>query len=384
MPRLPIAWLIACLTLARPLCAAQPPTDSLEPFRRGVALQEKGDLQGAVAAYEEFLAAHPANIEARSNLGVVLARLGRYEAAIDAYRTALAGDSSNVAVRLNLGIALYKSAAFAAAASEFATVVAAEPGHLQARYLQADCHLRLGEPKKVIALLGEFEATRPDDPPLAYMLGMAYLRDGQAERGQLLIDRILRNGDSAEARLMMGLAKRAVQDLTGAQEDLARAVELNPDLPTVHSAYGMALLEAGNRDPAREQFRAELQRNPADFDAHLFLGVILKEDAEFERALEHFRKALELRPGDLGARFQIAAVKVATGKTGDALPMLEAAVAEAPEFLEAHVLLATVYYRLQRHADGDRERVIIEDLNRKRQAAQPGAKPANAQPSGGA
>ena len=371
------------LLLALPVRGTQAQDDPLEPFRRGVALQEQGQFEAAADAYGEFLTQYPDNIEARSNLGVVLARLGRYDAAIDAYRTALAADPANSPIRLNLGIALYKSAAFADAAVELETVLAAEPDHLQARYLQADCHLRMGESKKVIALLAEYENVRPDDLALAYMLGMAYLRDGQRERGQLLIDRILRNGESAEARLMMGLAKRGAQDLTGAQQDLARAVALNPDLPTVHSAYGVALLEAGNRDLAREQFLAELERHPADFDAHLYLGVILKEDAEFDRALAHFTRALQLRQGDLGTRFQIAAVKVATGRTNEALPLLEAAVRDAPEFLEAHVLLATVYYRLQQREAGDRERAIIDELNRKRQAMQPGAKPANAAPPGG-
>jgi hypothetical protein len=56
--------------------------------------------------------------------------------------------------------------------------------------------------------------------------------------------------------------------------------------------------------------------------------------------------------------------------------MLEALVAEHPAWLEPHVSLATVYYRLKRRADGDREREIVDRLTREAQARQPGAQPA--------
>ena len=76
----------------------------------------------------------------------MLVRLGRYEEAIDAYRAALAVDPSKQPVRLNLGLALYKAARSTTPRRELAAVLAAQPDNLQARYLEADCQLRLGEP----------------------------------------------------------------------------------------------------------------------------------------------------------------------------------------------------------------------------------------------
>jgi tetratricopeptide (TPR) repeat protein len=348
-------------------------TDPLAVFKRAVSLQQAGNFEGAAEAYREFLASHPKNVEARSNLGVVLARLGRFEEAIAAYRDALAVDPAKSAVRLNLGIALYKAARYEDAARELSAVSTAAPDNLQARYLEADCHLRMGEPARVIALLAPYETARPDDLALAYMLGLAYLQNREAQHGQRLIDRILRNGDSAEARLMMGVAKRSVQDLTGSLEDLGKAVALNPELPGVHALYGQALLETGNRDKARAELEEELKRNPLDFDANLLVGVMLKDDAEFDRASAHFTRALGVRPGDPAVRYQIATVHVSQGRSEAALPLLEAIVKDAPKFLEAHVSLATVYYRLKRRDDGDRERAIVETLNKEIQAKQPGA-----------
>jgi tetratricopeptide (TPR) repeat protein len=370
--------MLLAATLSAVLAAAQAASAPPATFAQAVALQQAGDREGAAAAYRAFLKDHPSNVEARSNLGVVLAQLGRYEEAIEAYRAALAVDPAQAKVRLNLGIALYKAARYDDAAAELAKVRTAQPDNLQARYLEADCYLRIGAPKKVIELLAPIEPRHQDDLALAYMLGLAYLQEKDVAKGGPLVDRILKRGESAEAHLMMGMAKRAAQDLAGGLEELSKAVALNPELPSVHSLYGRALLETGNRDRAQAEFEAELARNPLDFDAHLYLGVLLKEDARFDEALAHFERALGVRPGDPGVRYQIATVYFSRGETERVLPLLEAIVKEAPGFLEAHVTLATVYYRLKRREDGDRERAIIDRLNKEIQAKQPGAVSPNA------
>jgi tetratricopeptide (TPR) repeat protein len=358
----PLALVAATLTGTRSAVAQEP------SFDRAAALQKSGNFEAAAAEYRRFLDAHPANVEARSNLGVVLMQLGRYEEAIAAYRTALSIDAWNVTVRLNLGLAFYKSDQLADASQAFKRVLAAQPDNLQARYLAADCQLRLGRPADAIALLAPLEASRADDPALSYLLGMAYLSAKELEKGQLLIDRILRHGDSAQARVMMGVAKRGAGDLKGAVEDLRRAVALDPDLPGVHAMYAQALLESGNPDLARPEFEAELSRNPLDFDAHLNLGVLLKSEQEYDAALQHLTRALGVRPGDLPTRFQIASVALARRETAAATGMLEAIVKEAPSFIEAHVALATAYYRLQRKTDADRERTIVDRLTQEKEA----------------
>jgi hypothetical protein len=58
---------------------------------------------------------------------------------------------------------------------------------------------------------------------------------------------------------------------------------------------------------------------------------------------------------------------------------LEAIVKDSPQFTEAHVSLATVYYRLKRKEDGDRERAIVQKLNAEAQAREPGARTGNPQ-----
>ncbi len=141
------------MLLAAMLAAGGQAAAGNDAYAHAVALQQAGDREGAAAAYREVLKAQPSHVAARSNLGVVLAQMGHYEEAIEAYRAALAIEPQQHKIRLNLGIALYKAARYGDAVSELAAVRTAEPDNLQARYLEADCHLRMGEPKAVIELL---------------------------------------------------------------------------------------------------------------------------------------------------------------------------------------------------------------------------------------
>jgi hypothetical protein len=58
-------------------------------------------------------------------------------------------------------------------------------------------------------------------------LGTALIRDNQPARGQLLVDRILRDGESAEARLLLGTTKMNAQEFPGPGRS-EEASELNP------------------------------------------------------------------------------------------------------------------------------------------------------------
>ncbi len=364
---------------ARSVVTGPQSRDLAQVLAEAIRLHQAADFEGAIRGYRAFLAAGPSGkpeVLARSNLGAALAHLGRYQEAIEQYRRALGVTPGGVQaseVRFNLAAAYYKAGQISSATSELTRLAGLEPENMKVALLLADCHLRMGENKQVVELLSPLEPTHQDDQALAYLLGTALIRDHQSERGQVIIDRILRDGESAEARLMMGTAKFMVGDIPGAIDELRRAVEINPKLPSAHSLLGRALLSAGDRDRATEAFRQELGIDPNDFDSNLYLGALAREDQNYEEARRYLTHALEVRPGDPGARYQIGALDLAAGKIEDAERELEQVVKDTPNFVEAHVSLATVYYREKRRQEGDRERAIVAKLNAEAQAQQSAA-----------
>lgn len=341
-----------------------------EILKRAIGLHQQGDIDGAIQGYRKYLAVRPESPLALSNLGAAYARVARYQDAIVQYRHALKLQPANTGVQLNLALAFYKSGQTESAAAQLESVHRAAPAELQPVLLLADCWLAMGENKKVEELLTPIAQQRPDDLAIAYQLGLALVRDNQLQRGQVFIDRILRNGDSAETRLLMGTTKLNARDYPAALIDLAKAVELNPNLPDVYSNYGQALLRTGDPVAASDAFRKALAANPYDFMANLQFAVLLKEDEKFTEATECLRRALQVRPNDPAVRYQLAGIAVHEGKLEDARRDLEAIIKEVPAYTEAHVALATVYYRLGRKTDGDRERAAVQKLNTEAQTKQ--------------
>ena len=365
-----IRLLAVLVVITATLNAQTPPSAPDATFVRAVQLHQAGDLENAITQSQSFLAQHPDRTDARSNLGAALAKLGRYQEAIEQYNRALLLDGHNPGIRFNLAVAYYKTARIVEAAKELEKIMAVQPDQPKIVLLLADCYLQMGEYQKVIALLEPREATAPQDKGLAYLLGTALLRDKQVEKGQQQIEKIMREGDSAEARMMIGTTHLLSGDYAKAMKEFAQAAKLNPNLPTVHAYYGRALMMTGNTDQAKEEYRQELTHNPNDFDANLQMGVILKQDQNPAEALTYFQRALLVRPGEPNARYFIETIRIGQGKINEAALELEKLVKEAPDFLEAHVMLATVYYRLKRKADGDREQAIVNKLNAERQAKQ--------------
>jgi tetratricopeptide (TPR) repeat protein len=348
-----------------------PEPDIVTPlFASAVKAQQAGDFAKAEADYKKVLDLQPRHFEALANLGVVLVNLGRFDEAIASYRKALELSYLNGPLRLNLALAYYKAARYAEALPEFDKVLQISPGLYNATLLKADCHLQIGEPKQAIALLDPLSQDHADDAAFDYVIGMALLQDKQTDKGLVYLDRILKHGESAEAHILMGMAKQAAADYAEAREEFRRAVELNPEIAMGHSLLGQTLLRTGDRDGAKAAFQKELTISPNDFESNLYLGVILKEDSDFAGARPYFDRAQTLRPNDPGVKYQIASLLLASGDTAAALPRLEALVKESPNFVEAHVSLATAYYRMKRKDDGDRERAMVEKLNQGKQGDQ--------------
>ena len=364
-----VAFALFCISL---LPAQQTSPSPQELLKQAVEAHQAGKLDDAIRDYRRVLEIYPQMGEVRSNLGAALAASGHYSEAISEYNRALA-QKPDPRVRLNLALAYYKTSQYPKAIETLRKVRNEQPGELQPILVLADCYLRLGQNKEVAELLAPLRQNDPGNLAINYMLGTALIRDGQTARGQLVIERILKNGDSAEARFLMGTTKFMVNDLAGAVADLKKAVDLNPGLPGVYSYYGLALLSTGDPTSARTAFEKELTLDPNNFEANLRMGVLLRQDEDNPGAFKYFEHALRLRPGDIGVRYQMAATELAMGQVEQARRDLETMLKESPNFTEAHVTLATAYYREKRKADGDRERAIVSKLNAQKQATEPGA-----------
>lgn len=351
---------IVALLIAASAASAQSSSPE-QLFRDAVAAQQHGDDALAVRKYQELLKRYPDAVEVRANLGAALSTLGRYDEAIEQYRAVLA-KKDNPNLRLNLALAYYKKGDLREAAQQLNTLDRAQPGDTRVATLLADCYSRLGQDEKAIAVLRPVEAAHPDDLAVAWLLGSALIHAGHAREGLDRVDRVAREGNKAEAYLLAGQTALKMSEFERARDYADAAVRLNPRLAGLDTLRGTVLSYLGDTEGAIAELRKAVNADPNDFDAQLALGAVMHTERDLDGARQHLQRALELKPHSNLARYEWARLERTEGQVEAAVKDFERVVHDDPEWAQPHVELAALYFRLNRPAEGDKERAIFDRL----------------------
>jgi tetratricopeptide (TPR) repeat protein len=372
MNHFPVSALLFLGVFSPAVAGSQVASDPMSVVQRAFQLQQAGDYAAAVDAYRAFLKLRPDEAGAHSNLGACLVKLGRYAEAIEEYQKAEKLLPGEPRIGMNLALAYQKNGRVGEAVRKLAALHAEKPEERQITLLLADCNLQLGEYDQVIELLQSMEREDPTDLATAYMLGTALIRRQRIAEGQVLLDRILRNGDSAEARFLLGTQLFESGDYPAAVKELAGAIELNPKLPQLQSFYGLALLNTGDPVGAAAAFRRELEENPNEYASNLALGQILIASKKYNEALPLIEAALLRRPESIEAGLALGQCLNGTWRLQEARERLEAVTRADPASLEAHHELLSVYTRLHLDIEATRERAAVNRLEREASAKEGG------------
>jgi tetratricopeptide (TPR) repeat protein len=218
--------------------------------------------------------------------------------------------------------------------------------------------LRLGRNSDAAKLLEPAFEAHPDDRTIDYALATALIRDGRLREGKLVIDRISKNGNAAQARLLTGAAQLSAGESAKAVTMIHQALAQNSRLPGGWAWYGQALMESGDNENAKKAFARAIQADTHDFEANLDFGRLLRLESDNVAAEPYLERSLRLRPDSLSARFQVGALNLALGRLDEAERELERVARDSPDFQEVHEQLAALYDRMHRPQDGERERQI--------------------------
>jgi tetratricopeptide (TPR) repeat protein len=351
---------------------AQAPSVNVdELLSSGIAAQQHGDYKTAIEDYRKVLALQPGLAEARANLGAALAAAGQFDAAIEEDTRALAAAPNKTAVRMNLGLAYYKKGDMAHAHSEFEAVHAARPFDLSAAVLLGYTDIKLDKEADAAALLAPLEPGHESNMDLEYVLAYALIQTGKETEGIPRMEKVARATRSADAYVIAGSTHLNRREFREARIDLDAAIELDPSLPGVNTMAGQARDALGDTDAALPVFQAALRQDPRDFTANLYLGTMRLKQRDFESARPLLELAVQLQPKAPLARLQMAKLNGMTGRYAEAAATLEDLEKTDPNWLDPHVELAAIYYKLHRPEDGQRERDIVQQIEASQQKAGP-------------
>jgi tetratricopeptide (TPR) repeat protein len=340
---------------------------------RAIEEQQHGDFAGAIRDYRKVLELRPTEIQAKVNLGAALAHAGQFDEAIAMDRSALTAAKDKNPVLLNLALAYYKKGDFENARQQFEILHDAQPNTLQVLILLGDSDLRTGNSQAALSLLEPLESKYAQNMDFEYVLGSALIATkGRRREGVARIEKVAKAGSDAAAYVLAGATLLDLNEYEQAREDLEEALRLNPRLPKINTLVGTARDKTGDVKAAEPAFREALKTNPDDFEANLYLGAILYKRRDIDEAKGYLDRALRLNPTDSMARYESAMLKSTSGDYETAARELELLVKDDPDWLEPHIELATLYYRLHRPEDGAKERQVVDSITAKQQAQGPG------------
>ncbi len=310
----------------------------------GVALAQKAVAAGGGAG-------------AKAALGHALDVKGDVAAAEAAYREAIAAEPAALTPVVGLARVLRETGRAAEAEPMLKKAIDVSPGAVEAYKEMARVKVALGRTQEALAdanLAAAMAENDPEAPALVMEVKVARaLQDVAAGQTDLAISDLgqLRdqNPDSAAVRLGLGRAHIARRDGEGAVAELQKAVELDAKSAEAQYYLGYAL-HMLKRNPAQAvgPLDKAVAAQPGNATYATALGVALAEAQQFERAIAVLTKATEL-PGyqDANGHAALGQAYVNLKRYKEAVPVLEKATTLAPKHAQAWATLGWAYFGLK-------------------------------------
>ena len=193
--------------------------------------------------------------------------------------------------------------------------------------------------------------------------------------GRSLLDRYDRPGNIERAQALLEDACREQPDYApayvGLAEALWRQVDLDPDkailsqgleaarkaialedqLASAHAVLGLLLMEAGERDQARQSVDRALTLDPRSKTALMLKSELQLGDGDSTGAEATARKAIELYPDDWMVHSTLAYLFYRQSRFAEAAASFEETLARAPDNVRTLSNLAGLYHMLGRSDD---------------------------------
>jgi tetratricopeptide (TPR) repeat protein len=267
--------------------------------------------------------------------------------------------------------------------------------------------IREGKFQEVEALLRSYLRAHPDSARAYYDLGYVLFRTHQISASvEALAKSLQLDIRNAEAHKILGLNLTMAGKYDEAQIELEQAARLKPDSAEIHYFLGRIHYTRNTFPLAEKEFEEAIRLDPSYMKAYDNLGLTMEgmgDDqaalANYEKAfelmkqqglkspwpyinacamynrlnkpkqaLEYCRKAIELNPKADQAFFETARAQMAQENWDGAAKALRTAIEINPRYAKLHYVLGTVYRKMGKRAESEREMAAFQKLSEQSRA----------------
>jgi Flp pilus assembly protein TadD len=230
----------------------------------GLALEQEGDLAGALTEYQETLRLDPSYPGLHNHLGIVFDKLGRHAESLAEYRGESDRHPDNAYLHNAVGSELATLGEFEAALKEFAKAKQLDPQYSAPHLETAKALFQLGRDAEGVPELQTAAALDPDNFQVLAIAAHYFAadentagRDGQAALALAVKADDLSDHSQPMVLDILAMAYAATGDFTNAQASARKAIDLATTLQMGNIEPLRQRLELyNNHQPWRESFRA--------------------------------------------------------------------------------------------------------------------------------
>jgi tetratricopeptide (TPR) repeat protein len=279
-------------------------------YKRALALARAGDQKGAARELRSVIQEQPDYLPARNALGLTLQSLGELDAAVEQFQAALKLDPHSPAVAFALAEVFQAQKKDAAEIHYLRQALASNPPRqleFQARLALGAVQDQLGRADEAIRELRRLVAAFPDSSEAHYNLANAYSGHLRYKEALPEYEQTLRLDPGNNAVLLL-LAKALleVSENSAAIPILLDYMHRAPEDSEGHLVLGQAYRREGDLARAEEQLRRAVKLNPNSYNARYFLGVVLAGTGKVEEAITQLQAAEKVHPGAPGAHYELS------------------------------------------------------------------------------
>ncbi len=328
------AGLVALAVLARG-GAAPGPANAVEPGTEALAARAetlaRADPRAAADLLARALDAAPTRHDWRVRRGLLLWALGENGAAREEWSRVLPEADEGPAARLYLGLeALFR------AEGRFLRADQARP-HLEVAARAPGREGRLARAALALArqdwrTMGEEIGSETGwEAHLLRAYAATLAPDGSAEAVRRYSDALASGMPFAWAYHHRGVARLAIRDFAGAEEDFTEALRIVPGLADPRMARARARIELGRADEAEDDLaRAVAADSTLGPAAGTVRATILERRGDLAGAVAILDEALRQQPADYAARMNRGRLRLRSGNVAGAVEDFDVAVAAKP------------------------------------------------------
>jgi tetratricopeptide (TPR) repeat protein len=341
------------------------PKDSDAYFRRGLVLQKKGDLPGAIKAYEVAASrAQAGDVRALNNLGIVYEDLGDLKSARDAYEKGLNREPEDPDVLTNLG-RLEEDRDPAGALARYEKALERQRSHASARYhrawLLAADRTRVAEAKKELAALAaDKESTVRAEALNA--LGKIATDEGRFADAERYFRDALSARPFDEVHLNLGIALWRAGDAQPAVDELRSYLEKYPRSGSAWKTLGTAYVSLDQLQDAKQAYEKAISINDKDADLLFDYALCAERFGNFLFAIQEYERVVQIDPGHWKALANLGRLYRNAGREEKALDYFERAIKLRPEDPDLHLHKVNSLLALHREPEAREELQRFVDL----------------------